>query len=130
MSKSLRDWTDIDANFTKSLSGEIRIVRNEDAINQSIKIILSTIFGEHVRSDIGSGLFALLFEPMSNDVAEFIQDTVEDNIERFEPRVSLREVVAQPLFESHYYRIYIEYFILPTKRKKTLEYYAPALGVL
>lgn len=128
MSRNSKDWTDIDVSFTKNRSGEIKIVRSEEAINQSIKIILSTIFGEHVRSEIGSGLFSMLFEPMSGDVAEAMKDTIEDNVEEFENRVVLNNVSVVPFYNDHFYRVRVDYSILPTKRKKTLEYYAPALG--
>lgn len=130
MSRNFSEWSDIDMNFTMRKSGEIHIVRGEDAINQSIKIILATVFGEHVRSDVGSGLFSLLFEPMSTDIAEIMEDTIEENIEQHENRVTLNSVRVVPFYNDHYYYVVIDYLTRPTKSKKTLEYYAPALGVM
>lgn len=130
MSRKFSEWSDIDMNFTMKKSGEIGIVRGEDAINQSIKIILATVFGEHVRSDIGSGMFSLLFEPMSTDISEIMEDTIEENIEQHETRITLNEVSVRPYYNDHYYHVVINYFVRPTKSKKTLEYYAPALGVM
>lgn len=130
MSKEFVEWSDIDFNFEKSLGGEIVIATAEDAINQSIKILLSTMKGEHVRSEIGSGLYNILFKPMNEESAEEIKRVIETNIGRYENRVILERVRVVPDFETNYYTIEIKYSMLPSRKKKSLTTYAPAMGVL
>lgn len=124
------EWSDIDRTFRKTKSGEIAVVTGEDAINQSIKNILSIMRGEKVRSDMGSSLYAVLFEPMSIDSVEEIQSIVDTNIRRYEDRVILTSVRVIPMFDEHYYKLSIDYRIKPTKAKKNLTTFLPAMGEL
>ncbi len=124
------DWSDIDFRFTKSKTGNIKIVEGEDAINQSIKLILSIMRGEKVRSDMGSSLYALLFNPISDETAEEIQSVIQTNISRFDNRIFVEEVSVIPNLNQKYYEIVISYRIRPSMSKKNLTTYMPAMGGL
>ena len=54
-------WSDIDVNFTQRADGSYNVVRGDEAIEQSIKIILSTMKGECVRSDHCTNLLGIVF---------------------------------------------------------------------
>lgn len=128
MPKQFVDWTDIDSNFTKNPDGSIQIVRGDDTIRQSIKLILSTMRFERVRTEFGVGLYLLLFEPVDEDTAEDIEDLILNNLERFETRIRVRSVQAIPNAQENYYKLEIVYSILETREKKNLETFIPAIG--
>lgn len=122
------EWSDIDVNFKKRPDGEISIVRGEDAINQSIKLMLSTMRWERVRSDLHSSLYRVLFEPMTQESADEIRSIIETMITRWENRITQLSVRVEPFFEQNFYKIHIGYSLLPTRARKNLTTYVPALG--
>lgn len=122
------EWSDIDVRFTKSRAGNIRIVEGEEAINQSIKLILSIMRGDKVRSELGSSLYGLLFEPISDDTAEEMENVIGTNIERYENRVNLERVRVIPNIDQKYYEVVISYRLYPTFTKKSMTTYIPAMG--
>src|SRR5690554_6061012 len=122
------EWSDIDVKFTKSRTGNIRIVEGEDAINQSIKLTLSIMSGEKVLSSIGSGLYALLFNPISDETYEEIQSIIETNLSRFDNRIIVERVSVRPNLDQKYYEISVVYRITPSMKKKNMTTFMPALG--
>lgn len=122
------EWSDIDVKFTKSRTGNIRIVEGEDAINQSIKLTLSIMSGEKVRSNLGSGLYALLFNPISDETSEEIQSIIETNLSRFDNRIIVERVSVRPNLDQKYYEISVVYRITPSMKKKNMTTFMPALG--
>jgi len=65
----------------------------EEHVRQSIALILRTAKGERVmRRDFGSGLQTLVFEPMSAVTIFRVQHEVQDALQRFEPRIDVRNV--------------------------------------
>jgi hypothetical protein len=69
-------------------TGDVAIVAYEADIHQSIHIILGTIPGERVmRPDFGSGLHALVFEPISTTTIELVKFRVEEALIAWEPRI-------------------------------------------
>lgn len=127
-SSRLVQWTDIDLGFKKLPNGEIKIVRDTNAIDQSIKILLSTLRGTRVRTDLGSGLYNVLFQPISEQTAEEISDIVEFAIIKYEPRVILNSVQAFPIPELNFYRLLVDYTIIPSQRRKRLETFIPSMA--
>lgn len=102
-------WSDIASDLRIDRAGNVVVLRNDDAIQQSLRNIFSTVRGERVRSDIGSGLSSLVFEPVSEDTAEDIRETMAFSIERFENRIILLGIEVIPFPDDHYYEIVIRY---------------------
>lgn len=79
--------------------GDIALAADEDAIRQSIRIILATDPGERVmRPDFGAGLRALAFEPMGATTTALAKHRVEEALIRWEPRIDsvVAAVTAEP----------------------------------
>ena len=69
-------------------SGTVKLVSNEDDINESLNILLSTSLGERVmQPEYGCNLVDYLFEPLSSSMIGFIKDRVEKAILIYEPRI-------------------------------------------
>jgi uncharacterized protein len=72
----------VDAN------GAIAMAEYEDDIDQAIRIILDTHLGERVmRPDFGSGLRALVFEPINTNTLALARHRVEQALVLWEPRI-------------------------------------------
>lgn len=114
-------WSDVDSFFRLDASGNLKIHKDSEAINQSLRNFFSTIRGQRVRRTLGSGLITYLFEDVSEETAEDIQDVIETGIERYEPRVNLRRVRVNPLYDSNAYQIQIRYQLVSSGEFETLE---------
>jgi phage baseplate assembly protein W len=65
----------------------------EEDIRQSIRVILETIPGERVmRPDFGSGLMAMVFEPLNFTTIALVKQRVEEALVLWEPRIDVHEV--------------------------------------
>lgn len=65
----------------------------EEDIRQAIRIILETNPGERVmRPDFGSGLLAMVFEPVNYTTLALVKQRVEQALVVWEPRIDVREV--------------------------------------
>jgi phage baseplate assembly protein W len=67
---------------------EIAVADYEDDVQQAIRIILGTEPGERVmRPDFGTGLRALVFEPINTTTVALAQHRVEQALILWEPRI-------------------------------------------
>ena len=74
-------------------AGDLAVASDEEDIRQAIGIILGTTPGERVmRPDFGSGLYALIFEPINTTTEALAKHHVEQALIRWEPRIDSIEV--------------------------------------
>lgn len=74
-------------------SGSIVMAVGEEDIQQSLKILLSTRFGERVMNPrFGCNLQNFVFEKINTTTITFLRDTIETAILYHEPRIILEEV--------------------------------------
>lgn len=94
MANNTRTFSDIDMTFLPNpVSKDISKKYDENAIKQSLKnIILTRNFERPFRSDVGSQISALLFEPLTPMLSSLIKKTIENTISAYEPRVMLLDV--------------------------------------
>lgn len=109
----LKDFKDISITFGKHPNtADVLVVKNENAIKQSLMNLVSTIKGERpFNSELGSNITRLLFENMNYGIASDIAEELKLLIMRYEPRVLLRDVVADPDFDNNTYSVAVEYVI-------------------
>lgn len=75
--------------------GAVATAAYEADIAQAVWIILATARGERVmRPDFGSGLRALVFEPIAATTAALVQHHAEEALVRWEPRIDTISVVV------------------------------------
>lgn len=87
-------FSDFDYSFLPHpKTGDITILRNENAVKNSIKNLLLTKFGEVLfNSSIGSGLYFKLFEPMDSITKNSMQREITTTLGNYEPRVNVTGV--------------------------------------
>ena len=101
---------------------QIKLVANEEDINQSLNILLSTSLGERVmQPKYGCDLMDFQFEPTNNSLLSYIKDLVENSILIFEARISVEKITITPaesfeLIEGRM-TIEVEYVIIETNSR-------------
>jgi phage baseplate assembly protein W len=82
-------------------SGGIDTVADDDAIRQSLMLLISTRPGERVmRPEYGCDLSRLVFSPIDDTTAGLAIHFVRQAVERWEPRVEVLRVDAHPFDAS------------------------------
>lgn len=97
-------------------TGGIRMRSREDDIREAIGIVLGTRLGERaMRPEFGSGLADLVFDPNDANLAGRIEFLVRKALERWEPRILVKEVQARPAGEQM--EIDVRYIVRQTNRE-------------
>lgn len=105
-------------------NGGIALVGGETEIEQAILIILRTAPGQRVvRPEFGCDLHELVFMPNNSDTAARIKRAVRQALGRWEPRIRVHSVEANPdASDSARLMIDIQYEIKSTHDRRSLVY--------
>ena len=90
----IRTFSDLDLNFTANpVTKDVSKKYDENAIKQSIKnLILTQNFERPFRSDIGSQIKTLMFEPITPMLSALIKKTIQNTITSYEPRANILDI--------------------------------------
>jgi len=103
------------------VTGDIVRYVNENAVNRSIRNLIATNKGERLyQPEVGSDIYKMLFEPMSEGVAQLLSSSIQNLINQYEPRAKVIFVGAAPDYESNAYSITIQYMIINRQNPVTL----------
>ena len=105
-------FTDFTNNFAKSpFSDDLAIVKNEKSINQSLRNILLTNFGERpFQPTVGSAILSSMFDESGNPATISLLETyIENAIRVNEPRVNLLAIEVAQGSDKNTINIMIEY---------------------
>ncbi len=83
------------ASYPMSLSTKagVRESANLQKINESVRILLGTQFGERVmRPTFGCNLKSLVFAPNNSSTAALARHYVQDGLKQWEPRINVQNV--------------------------------------
>ncbi|MBU3967804.1 MAG: GPW/gp25 family protein [Euryarchaeota archaeon] len=105
-------------------NGKIISSEGYDSIRESIMIILGTSKGERVmRPDFGCGINELVFAPNNTSTATLITFYIKEALLKWEPRIELLKVNAQPdETEQNKLIITIDYMVKTTNTRDNLVY--------
>jgi phage baseplate assembly protein W len=89
-----RQFVDLDLSFkVNPFTKDLYLKTDEDAVKTSIKHLLRTNnFERPFHPEIGTQIRSLMFEHFSSAVKIAMERTIQESIEKFEPRVRLIEV--------------------------------------
>lgn len=118
-------FVDLDFSFAKNpLTGDVSVKTDANAINQSLKNLILTMFYERpFQSNLGSLVNNLLFEPITPILPSTIQMAIEQVVRNFEPRVRVYKIevdIDQDREEQNGVEITILYTILQTQELQTV----------
>lgn len=105
--------TDLDLALTlHPIRKDIIPLRDDNAIKNSLKNLLQTNRYERpFQSNLGADLRGLLFEPANSITIGILKEKIQETIKRFEPRVSLRNILVRDEAEQNRYRIQLHFRI-------------------
>ena len=109
-----RGFKDVGMSFLLNVfTKDAAVVKNENAIKQSIKNLVLTQKGEKLfPPEIGSGVYELLFEPMDPFTADSIRDEIINTLGQYEPRITILEVDVEPNEDTNTFDVTVEYRIV------------------
>jgi hypothetical protein len=122
LSRAFRDFS---IGFKPNPNTEdFSMVKNENAIKQSIRNLVSTGYTERpFQPKKGSRLREMLFEPFDVFVAEEIKEEIKNVVTRFEPRVGLNQVRLFPdKSDENTLHIEIDYTIIGETLVQSVEF--------
>lgn len=102
--------------------GRIAMVEDDDAVRQSIQMLIATVPGERVmRPEYGCELHRLLFAPNDDTTAGLAIHYVRQAIERWEPRIDIVSIDAQrDATDPGRLEIYLSYSVRATAASSQL----------
>jgi phage baseplate assembly protein W len=108
-------YQDLDFNLNADEYGNVNVLEDKDAIQQSLKNIIFTRIGSRTKfhnPNFGSNINKLLFEKMNRATELEIEDEIRFSIENFEPRVKIVDIVIDAKYDQYQYDISIIYNIV------------------
>jgi len=88
-------------------------ISGNDVVKASIKnLVMMQEFDKPFHPEINSGVFNLLFEPMTQAITFLLSENIRTVINQNEPRVQLKDVIVEPFYDDGLYQITIVYTIL------------------
>ena len=111
---SFQTFKDLSVTFKKHpVTDDLVAVKDKSAIVQAIQGILLTRKGERpFQPELGCDIQDLLFEPLDYASAGTIKQEIRETIDRYEPRVSVTEILCVPDFDNNGYNIQLQYLIV------------------
>lgn len=103
--------------------GSLATVAEEEDVREAVLIILGTAPGERVmRPDFGTGIHALVFEPITTSLLERVRLNVTEALIKWEPRIDNIEVKVETMRAVGKLMIHVTYRIRATNTFYNLVY--------
>ena len=120
--RSNRIYSDLNLSFTKNpATKDVAKLFDVQAIKRSVKnIILTNKYERPFNSDFGCNLRGFLFENITEPLLVVIKDRVSMAIEKFEPRVSVEDVVVREEDGSNGISIMVSFKIIGVEQPVTV----------
>ena len=112
--KISRSFKDISLSFTRHpVTNDITVLKNEDAIKKSVINLCRTSINERFFNPlIGTRIGQSLFEINDPDIAEFLEQDIENTLYNYEPRIKVKSVNSESILDSNELNIKVEYDIV------------------
>tara|TARA_B100001250_G_scaffold374375_1_gene361159 strand:+ start:685 stop:1098 length:414 start_codon:yes stop_codon:yes gene_type:complete len=119
-----RGFKDLAVSFNANPStGDFGVVKNENAIKQSVRNLILTMFGERpFQPTIGSRVKMLLFEPWDPFAVDTIKSEIFNCIKRLEPRVECTGVGLRDENDINSVHISIDYTIVGQQEVQNVDF--------
>ena len=115
--RSNRIYSDLNLSFTKNpATKDVARLFDVQAIKRSVKnIILTNKYERPFNSDFGCNLRGFLFENITEPLLVIIKDRVAMAIEKYEPRVTVEDVVVRDDQDKNGLSIMVSFLINGTE---------------
>ena len=104
---TFQTFKDLSVTFKKHpVTDDLVAVKDKAAIVQAITALLLTRRGERpFQPKLGCDVQRVLFEPMDYAAAALIKKEISDTLGRYEPRISVKNIVCEPDFNNNGYEV-------------------------
>lgn len=103
--------------------GFVQLQSGEALVRQSMKLILGTSPGERaMRPDFGSQLASAMFDSVDGRALHNLEHSVQDALNRFEPRIDVNDVSATQGDDPGYVLLAVDYTVRDTNTRSNLVY--------
>ena len=125
MAISTRTYKDFNFTFAHNpMSGDLGKKTGATAVKAAMLSIMKTNYNERLfQPEVGSGIRALLFEPMNPITEERLKQEVIDCLKRSEPRASVLGVTVEGQENKNRYKVSILFTISTETEPQKLETY-------
>jgi len=120
--RSNRIYSDLNLSFTKNPSTkDVAKIFDIQAIKRAVKnIILTNKYERPFNSNFGCNLRGFLFEHITDPVMVVMKDRISSAIEKFEPRVSVEDIVISPEEAKNGVNIMVSFLVNGTEEPITV----------
>ena len=120
--RNTKTFSDFNLLFTASpLTGDITKKSDEEAIKASLRNLISTKNYERpFHPEIGCQIFTLLFENFTSVTTQIMRKTINDVVNKFEPRVNILDIKINETIDQNNLDVTITFKILNSERPVTL----------
>ena len=114
LGKISRSFKDISFNFSKNpITNDIVVLKNEEAIKQSVKNLILTKIGERLFNPlVGTNTTSYLFELSTSFSINTLITEIENTLKIFEKRIRLSNITINSEEDSNEFDVSIEYYIV------------------
>ena len=97
ITRNTRQYTDFNLLFTRHpVTGDVAKKNDEEAVKASLRNLISTRHYERpFHPEIGCQIHSLLFENLNPVTSQVMKKTIYDTINKFEPRVTVLDVIIR-----------------------------------
>ena len=119
-----RGFQDLAISFKANPStGDFGVVKNENAIKQSVRNLILTQVGERpFQEEIGSRVNTLLFEPWDPFSVDSLKSEIFNCLSRLEPRIECTNVEVRDESDINAVQIGIDYTIVGESEVKQVDF--------
>ena len=121
INRNSKSFADLNLLFTASPStGDITKKTDEEAIKSSLRNLISTKNYERpFHPEIGCQIFSLLFENFTSVTSQVMRKTIQDVVNKFEPRVDILDVLVYETVDENNLNVSVTFKIINTERPVT-----------
>lgn len=112
--QTFKTFKDLSVTFKKHpMTDELLTVKDQSAIKQSIMILLLTEKNERLfQPRLGSAISSMLWEPLDYASAAIIRSEIFEVLARYEPRITVDNVICNPDFANNGFEVEVHYIIV------------------
>jgi phage baseplate assembly protein W len=116
-------YSDFDIELPRQTDGDVQRDTDINAILNSLQNIVSTLQGSRrMLPEFAQDIHSLLFEPITDESARAVGNTLLEGIRTWEDRVEVIGIDIEPKHDMNQYRIRMEFIIKPLEQEQIIDF--------
>ena len=110
---SFQTFKDLSVTFKKHpVTDDLVTVKDKAAIVQAMTALRLQRRERLFQPELGTDLAKTLFEPLDYGTATIVKSTIKETLMRYEPRISVDDILCEPDFNNNGYSVELYYTIV------------------